>query len=197
MLDRWGLLHPADDVAMGNAVADCDRGHKVPAFCSTERVAAGAARHEIPRLISNDLQGPLNPVVDHPQKPRPQLGQEGFPLALDRLADPQAISLFIDLNRHLIALDFDHFADQTQVAHAHQVPNFDALHAAGDDHRPGDARNLPNNHPRFTLLRCRSSAPKIASSARQYTSLRGRLPQRETTRSWAARCRPTPARSPP
>mmetsp|Transcript_1421 Transcript_1421/g.2992 ORF Transcript_1421/g.2992 Transcript_1421/m.2992 type:complete len:648 (+) Transcript_1421:52-1995(+) len=92
----------------------------------------------IPRVLKDVLQRPLNTVENGPHDPRTQFHAERLLLPQDGIADGQAGGVLVDLDGGRVAFELDDFSDEFGVADADEFVHCGAGHVVGDDEGSGD-----------------------------------------------------------
>jgi len=110
MKERFRLLHGAQFVPTCDAVPRLHGGTERPGACTIERRMLRAAFEEVPFACKRG-QRSLHAVEDVAQQPGAEFHLERSARVYDRIPDPQARGLLVDLQHGLVALESDHLGE--------------------------------------------------------------------------------------
>ena len=164
VLNGLGLLHGAEDVAGNELVPHLCHGLERPKALMVERIHHDAAGDAVARLPADDVQRPLNAIVNGFDEARRKLHGKRRAGGFHRLAGADAAGFFINLNGCAVAAQLDHFADELLFRNAHHVVHLHVRHAVCDDQGAG--------HLNDRTFLCHITPPKIE------------CPRRSPSRHW-------------
>ena len=160
------MISPGDDL-----VALLLRGDKVPFLLLVQCGDDETPADEVAALLPEDVERPLDAVVDRREEARAQLDREGLARVDDLLPRPHAGRVLVDLEGRGVALELDDLAHEAQVADPDDVEHPGAFEPLRGDDRPGYPDYSPFFHHALTL---RSTPRTRLASLESDSSSRGR-----------------------
>ena len=171
--DDGGFLHRAQHVAGDDLLAGLRHGLKGPRPGVIQRGYLDAAGDAVARLFIDDLQRTLDAVEDGLDQPRPEFYAQRRAGGKDRFARAQAAGFFVNLDRSLVAAQFDDFTDQPLFRYAHHVVHLGVGHIFRDNQGACNLDDVALLHRYFTPL-----------SFHRLTAIQTRYPRRWPSRRW-------------
>mmetsp|Transcript_32161 Transcript_32161/g.48204 ORF Transcript_32161/g.48204 Transcript_32161/m.48204 type:complete len:209 (+) Transcript_32161:1428-2054(+) len=114
------------------------RGKRPPHIPRQTRDIHPLGHIDIPTLLKDMLQRPLNPIKNRPHNPGTQLHTQRLLLPQHRIPHRQPRSVLIHLNRGSVPLKLDDFSDELGVSDADEFVHGGSGHVVGDYEGAGD-----------------------------------------------------------
>ena len=137
VLHQLSFGHDTDDVASRDPVTFFFYRLEFPYLVTVQGRREGATRNPVTLHVNQDVEGALNPVKDLSDQAGTQLNRQGGPARDDTFARTQARCFLIDLDRRLVAVHFDDFADQPLFRYFNDIEHVGVTHSFRDDQGAG------------------------------------------------------------
>ncbi len=139
--DELSFLDRAEDGSGGHLTADLCRGSELPDRFLVERWGKRSAGDEVPDGLLDDVERPLNSVVDGFQEPGTELHAERLSGGLDRVSGTDPGGVLVDLDRRGPAHQSNDLSDEAEAADTNDVVHLRVHESFGDDHWTGHSCN--------------------------------------------------------
>ena len=118
MLDQRSLWNDAQQASRLDSLAGLRPGRELPVL-GRKSFGLRAASKVDSLLIAHHRKRPLEAVVCVRKQSWAEQNRQRRPRSVQRLTRPQAVGLFINLNRRDVMVESDDFAGQARFAHLH------------------------------------------------------------------------------